>query len=115
MPEPIMDPATSMVESSKPKPRTRPVVLSVAATALSAMMLPPEHKESSQHAAQEKLRPWRLRLVDDLAGRPLFDDLAVGQNDDPIGHASGEADFMSHHNQCHTVAFQVFQYLQDFM
>ena len=33
IPEPIIEPATIIVESSKPSPRTKPVVLSVLAAA----------------------------------------------------------------------------------
>src|SRR6185503_7248085 len=41
MPEPIIDPATIVVESRRPSPRTNPVLLSSATTAASAIMIPP--------------------------------------------------------------------------
>src|SRR5262249_60374996 len=56
MPVPIIEPATIIVESSKPRPRTNPVVLSVSARTFVDMVYP-DH-------------PGRSRL-DDLAGGQL--------------------------------------------
>ena len=42
IPDPIIDPATIVVESRSPSPRTKPVVLSSTATAASAIVVSSE-------------------------------------------------------------------------
>src|SRR5437868_515365 len=74
MPEPIIEPATSMVASSRPSPRTRPVALSSTAVAEFDILISPG-THLSQNPTQKHPRPFRPGLIDDLARRALFDDL----------------------------------------
>ena len=64
---------------------------------------------SHQDLAQELPGTGHLRIVEDLAGRALLDDLPVGQHHDPVGRTPGEADLVRDDDQRQPVAFEVLQ------
>src|SRR5437867_9629668 len=84
MPEPIIDPATIIVESSRPRPRMKPVDSS-STTALGWAIDPASKATVLRHEADESVAqlPARAQPVSDRAGRCQELDVAAATNGGP--------------------------------
>src|SRR5262245_32751717 len=68
--------------------------------------------QSTQHALQEHLHPFRSWIIEHVSRRAVLEDCAVAQDDDAIRRFPREADFMSDQQQRQAVALQIFQHAQ---
>jgi hypothetical protein len=61
----------------------------------------------SQNLAEEELGPFVLRVIEELEGVVLFDNLAKIHEDDPIGDGLGKAHFMADHDHRHALTGKI--------
>src|SRR5262249_9077286 len=68
---------------------------------------------SGHHTPKELLRTLCLRPIKHLGGWAFLDDLSLGQDDNAVGSAASESDFMRHHQQGQAVTLEVFEHFED--
>src|SRR4051812_2161939 len=67
-----------------------------------------------EHTLQKTLHPLGAWLVEHLGGGAFLEDAAIAENDDTVGGAACEADFMRHQDERQAVALQIFQHFEHF-
>ena len=58
------------------------------------------------------MRAGSLRVVEHGLGRAFFDDLAAGEDEDAVGRAAREAEFVCDDDERQPVPLEIFEHLQ---
>ena len=68
----------------------------------------------SEDLAEEQLGPFGFRVVEELFGFVLFDDLTLVHEDHPVGHLTGEAHLVGDDHHGHALFGQLPHNIQHF-